>query len=102
LQLSSSPYTVLSSPLLLETQQKALTDLIVVVDVPEQVQLQRTTRRDDNDEAQVRRIMAAQMNREDRLAKADVVIDNSESLAKLELAVNKLHEELLLRSAPQA
>ena len=102
LQLSGSPYTVLSSPLLLETQQKALTDLIVVVDVPEQVQLQRTTRRDDNDEAQVRRIMAAQMNREDRLAKADVVIDNSESLAKLELAVNKLHEELLLRSAPQA
>ena len=75
-------------------------ELVVVVDVPEQVQLQRTTQRDDNDEAQVRRIMAAQMSRQDRLAKADTVIDNSRSLAELELAVNKLHEELLLRSAP--
>jgi len=98
LQLSQSPYTVLSSPLLLETQQKGLTDLVVVVDIPEHLQIQRTMQRDDNDEAQVKRIMSAQMNREDRLAKADIVIDNSESLAELERAVSKLHEELLFRS----
>ena len=37
---------------------------MVVVDVPEDLQLQRTMQRDDNDEAQVKRIMAAQMQRE--------------------------------------
>ncbi|MGB1142320.1 MAG: dephospho-CoA kinase, partial [Halioglobus sp.] len=38
---STSPYTLLSSPLLLETSQKELADLLVVVDVPEEVQLAR-------------------------------------------------------------
>ncbi|MBE9539833.1 MAG: dephospho-CoA kinase [Proteobacteria bacterium] len=99
LQASNSAYTVLSSPLLLETQQRKLADYIVVVDVPQEVQLQRTIARDDNDEAQVRRIMAAQMSRSDRLAQADIVIDNSQGLAALHFEVSQLHETLLLKSA---
>lgn len=95
---SQSPYTILSSPLLLETSQKDLTDCVVVVDVPEQVQLQRTMARDDNDEAQVKRIMAAQMAREQRLALADIVIDNSRSLADLDLTVGELHKEFLQKA----
>ena len=95
---STSPYTLLSSPLLLETSQKDLADLLVVVDVPEEVQLARTMARDDNDEAQVRRIMAAQMAREERLSRADIVIDNSRSLAALDDVVAELHKEFLQRA----
>jgi len=98
LQSSRSPYTALSSPLLLETQQKELADCLIVVDVPEEIQLRRTVQRDNNDEAQIKRIMAAQMSRDERLAMADIVIDNSNSLVDLELEVNQLHQKLLLRA----
>lgn len=95
---ADSPYTILSSPLLLETSQRQLVDCIVVVDVPEEVQLARTMARDDNDEAQVRRIMAAQLPRAERLAGADYVIDNSGPLEELDAKVGALHREFLARS----
>jgi dephospho-CoA kinase len=97
LQTSTSPYTFLSSPLLLETSQKGLCDITVVVDVPEEIQLQRTMSRDANSEAQVRNIMAAQMQREQRLALADEILRNDSSLENLRRAVVKLHEKLLAR-----
>ncbi len=93
-----SPYTILSSPLLLDTSQKSLVDCVVVVDAPEALQLQRTVQRDGNDEAQVRRIMAAQMSRVARLERADIVIDNSRSLDQLDSQVEELHKEFLLRA----
>ncbi|MCB1677154.1 MAG: dephospho-CoA kinase [Halioglobus sp.] len=95
---ATSAYVILSSPLLLETSQKDLVDCVVVVDVAPQVQLQRTMARDANDEAQVRRIMAAQMQRDERLQLADIVIDNSRSLAELDALVNELHREFLCRA----
>ena len=95
---ATSPYTILSSPLLLETSQKALVDCVVVVDVPEETQLQRTMQRDANAETQVKRIMAAQMRRQDRLELADIVIDNSRSLEELDSLVEELHKEFLLRA----
>ena len=70
----------------------------MVVDVPEELQLQRTMARDNNDAAQVRRIMAAQMPRQERLDKGDIVIDNSRSLAELDLVVEELHKEFLARA----
>ena len=98
LQSANSAYAILSSPLLLETSQGDLTDLTVVVDVPEEVQILRTMSRDSNDEEQVRRIMAAQMPREQRLEKADIVIDNSRSLGELDDVVAELHKEFLARA----
>lgn len=91
---ATSPYAVLSSPLLLEGSQREFVEHIVVVDVPESVQIARTTARDNNSEALVRSIMAAQMTREDRLAAADTVIDNSGSLDDLDPQVELLHEKL--------
>ena len=95
---STSPYTILSSPLLLETSQKQRADTIVVVDVPEEIQLARTIARDNNDADQVKRIMAAQMSRKDRLALADIVIDNSKPLDELDSVVADLHREFLERA----
>ena len=96
---SRSPYTILSSPLLLETAQRELADCIVVIDVSEEIQLQRTMQRDDNNEDQVKRIMAAQLPRQKRLDSADFVIDNSGSLADLDSQVAQLHNEFLQRAA---
>ena len=99
LRSAAPPYAVLASPLLLETSQKDYCDLVVVVDVPETVQLQRTMTRDANDEAQVRRIMAAQLDRQARLSAAGKVIDNSGSLDDLHVQVHALHAALLERFA---
>ncbi len=96
---SRSPYTLLSSPLLLESAtQRQLAALVVVVDVPEEMQLARTMQRDSNDEDQVKRIMAAQLPRQQRLARADIVIDNSGSLEALDAVVAELHKEFLQRA----
>ena len=96
---SRSPYTLLSSPLLLESAtQRDLATLVVVVDVPEAMQLARTVQRDNNDEDQVKRIMAAQLPRQQRLARADIVIDNSGSLEALDAVVAELHKEFLQRA----
>jgi dephospho-CoA kinase len=101
LEAAEGPYTVLSSPLLLEGQQRQWADWVVVVDVPEAAQLERTMIRDKNDEVLVRNIMAAQLPRHARLAQADQVIDNGGSIADLERAVNALHEDLLQRALNQ-
>ena len=98
LDASCSDYSILSSPLLLETQQKNLVDCVVVVDVPEDLQLERASARDANSKDQIRRIMAAQMSREKRLELADIVIDNSKPLTELDEIVSELHKEFLLRA----
>ncbi|MEQ6889508.1 dephospho-CoA kinase [Halomonas sp. CS7] len=77
LQAQSAPYVLLVSPLLFESGQAALVDRCLVVDVPEPVQIARTAARDDVDEAQARAIIAAQMPRQARLARADDVIENA-------------------------
>ena len=96
---ADSPYVVLSSPLLLEASQNNFVDLVVVVDVPESVQLERTMKRDDNNAELVHQIMAAQLNRDDRLGAADMVIDNSGSLENLYQQVDLLHEQLVAKAS---
>lgn len=98
---ASSPYVVLSSPLLLESGQNTFVDYVVVVDIPEKVQLERTMVRDDNSEALVKQIMAAQLDRQTRLSRADTSIKNDASLEVLYERVEKLHADLLAR-APAA
>lgn len=96
---ASSPYVVLSSPLLLESGQNTFADFVVVIDVPEAVQLKRTMARDDNSEALVKQIMAAQLDRQTRLSRADASITNDASLTELYERVEALHEDLLARAA---
>ncbi|WP_439510876.1 dephospho-CoA kinase [Marinimicrobium koreense] len=88
---AQGPYALLVSPLLFETGQDRLVDRILVVDVPESVQLARASARDGADPEQIRRIMASQMSREERLRRADDVLDNSGHLADLERQVGELH-----------
>lgn len=90
-----STYCILASPLLLETSQHQLVNRVLVVDVDETSQLQRTLQRDGSDEATIRGIIAAQMARQDRLRQADDVLDNSGDRSKLDTSVDKLHTRYL-------
>ena len=92
---STSHYCLLVNPLLLESGQGHWCDEIVVVDVSETVQIERTMARDDNSRSQVESIMAAQMTREARLEKASKVITNDQDLGSLYEQVETLHRELL-------
>ena len=95
---ASSPYVVLASPLLLESGQSSFADYVVVVDVPESVQLSRTMTRDDNSEQLVKSIMAVQLDRETRLARSDTSISNEGTLEELHTRVDALHTDLLRRA----
>jgi len=98
LSAATSPYVVLSSPLLLESGQNSFADYVVVVDVPEAVQVDRTMRRDDNSESLVKQIMAAQLDRQTRLSHADEAISNDDTLEALHTEVEALHKRLLDRA----
>lgn len=81
-------------PLLVEANLVDRFDEVIVVDVPEEVQVERLRRRDGftRDEAMAR--LAAQASRDDRLAVADHVVDNTGSLAELEASVDRLWAKL--------
>lgn len=82
-------------PLLVETGQQEAFDLVVVVDVPPEVQLARVRARDGLAEPEARARLAAQAGRDARLAVADVVITNDGSPAHLEEQVERLWRERL-------
>ena len=88
---AKSPYAIFVSPLLVEAKQSVFCNRILVVDVPEEIQLQRTVQRDNNDADQVRRIIASQASRTQRLQHADDVIENTGSLEQLRDRVEELH-----------
>ena len=96
---AQSPYAIFVSPLLLEAGQNILCDRILVVDVAEQTQISRTISRDDNDEAQVRRIISTQLPRQQRLKQATDVIENNQGLAQLDEPIEKLHQQFLAMAA---
>jgi dephospho-CoA kinase len=96
----TGPYCILSIPLLVENRANyEWVDRVLVVDVPEAVQVERLTRRDGVDEALARKMIAAQASRERRLGIADDVIVNEGSEADLAGKVAELHSRYLGLSA---
>ncbi len=92
---AKSPYVILASPLLIESNQYKLTHRVLVIDTPEELQIKRTVKRDNNNEEQVRSIINAQSSREKRLSFADDVVVNDQDLSYLHSQVNVLHERYL-------
>ena len=91
-----APYAVIVVPLLLETgSYRDIVDRVLVVDCPEKQQIARTMARSQLTEDAVRAIVAAQIPRQQRLARADDVLVNDADLAKLEARVRALHERYL-------
>jgi dephospho-CoA kinase len=96
---ATGPYVVHVVPLLIESRDyRGRIDRVLVVDCPEQTQLARVSARSGLSEEEVRRMMAAQIPRAERLAAADDVIDNSGSIDDLRRQVQALHRRYLAMS----
>jgi dephospho-CoA kinase len=87
------PWCILVIPLLAQTGLFSWIDRVLVVDVEESVQMERVMARDKISRKQAQSILDAQTSRKQRLALADDVLDNSESLEQLEIKVDKLYRK---------
>ena len=93
---SGAPYLVFVVPLLIESGSWAkLIDYLVVVDCPEETQIQRVMQRNNMTRSDVENILKAQTSRNVRLAAANAVIENQGSLDVLKSEVLSLHQQLL-------
>ncbi len=90
------PYLVFVVPLLIESGSwEGQIDHLVVVDCPEELQIERVMQRSNLSRAEVMGILKAQATRQERLAVADTVIENQGQLAELQKAVEQLHQKIL-------
>lgn len=84
-------YAIYAVPLLVETNQQARFDRILVVDVPVKTQLERLMNRDGGSKEKAQAIVDAQASREERLAIADDIIENNASIDAVQKRVSELH-----------
>lgn len=92
---AGGPYQVIVVPLLAESPMRHEMHRIVVVDVPEEMQLERLLERDGRDPAQAKRMIAAQVSRAARLAIADDIIDNGGDRSSTRGQVRELDRKYL-------
>ena len=92
---ATSPYVLWVVPLLVENQLQLKADRVLVVDVSQETQLQRTVLRDKVSRQHAEHILAAQATREARLAVADDVIDNDGAPDAIASDVAQLHAKYL-------
>ena len=90
-----TPYAILVIPLLFETDRRHTVDRVLVVDAPTEVQLHRARLRDRSSEAVISGIIAAQIDRMQRQALADDLIENNGPESELDQKVLILHQHYL-------
>ena len=90
-----APLVVYEAPLLFEVGAEKRVDRVLVVTVELELQLQRLLKRDGLDEIAARRRIDAQMPQQEKVMRADYLIDNSGSLSDLEAEVDMLWLELV-------
>ena len=98
-QATSDAVVVHDIPLLIETGQQDAFDVLVVVDVPTDVQIERLQKQRGMPEDEARSRIAAQATRTQRTGAADIVVDNTGTLRDLESRVDELWKQL---TAPEA
>ena len=91
LQSCTTSYALLIAPLLLENKLQIYTDRVLVVDIPEELQLSRTVQRDQVTLEQVRNILSSQLARAERLAQADDILLNTIPVSELKPQIQQLH-----------
>lgn len=85
------PYCLIVIPLLIETNAMNRFDRVLVVDVPEKIQLKRTIERDNSTQQLIENIIKSQVKRNYRLKYADDIIDNTLEISELKHTIKKLH-----------
>jgi len=91
----TSPYVILESPLLFETDQQQLVDGLLLIDVPVELQRQRASLRDKRSAEEIQSIIDTQMGREQRRQRADWIFDNSQDIDSIVPRVRELHQQFL-------
>lgn len=93
---ATSQYCILVAPLLLENKLTPLVNKVLVIDVDEETQINRTILRDNNSHTLIKSIIDSQISRTERLAQADDIIDNQTlSIESLKQRVNTLHQQYI-------
>jgi len=92
-------YVILVIPLLVESGDKYQQDRVLLVDIPESLQIQRVMQRDQISEQQAKQILEAQSTRQQRLDIADDVIVNSADISNLQQQIAELHRKYLALAA---
>ncbi len=95
LQQATSQYVILVAPLLFENGLDQFCDHTLLIDVPVEVQITRTTARDNISVELAKQIIASQMPRADKQQKATDTLDNNRLLSEVKIDVQKLHEKYL-------
>jgi dephospho-CoA kinase len=90
---TSSPYIILESPLLFETDQYRRINVSLLVDLPPELQKVRASKRDNVDPEQIQSIIDSQMSRQEKTALADYIFDNSLAIESIEKRVLDLHHQ---------
>lgn len=90
-----SPYCIVVVPLLFEKGWSDYFDRILVVDAEEEIQIERTMRRDHLSREEVEAIMHSQIPRQQRLESADDIIENHMNASELQQQVQRLHQNYL-------
>jgi dephospho-CoA kinase len=97
----SGPYVVHVVPLLIESPDyRRRVDRVLVVDIPEEAQVERVRLRSGLSESEVRAIMRTQVSRAERRAAADDIIDNAGDRDALRRQVAALHQKYLQFARP--
>ncbi|AZZ99552.1 dephospho-CoA kinase [Pseudoalteromonas sp. R3] len=96
---AQSDYVILSAPLLFENGLEQYCDKTLLVDVPVEVQIARTCKRDNSQRQQIERIIEAQMSRADKRDKADFILDNDQPIEAMHKQLNTLHQTFLQQAA---
>lgn len=89
----NSIYAIMVVPLLFENGLQDIVNRVLVIDVPKSVQIARTISRDSINKVQVEAILKKQISRDDRLAKADDIVDNQGQIETLKTQVLALHKK---------
>lgn len=88
-----SPYVVVDVPLLFEQHYETLFDRIVVIDCLPAHQYERVSQRDGSPSELIASIMQRQISRDERLRRADDIIENMGSLADFNNKIDALHQK---------
>jgi len=90
-----SDYCIIVVPLIFETNSSKIYDRVLVIDCDVDVQISRTSKRDNQTKSDIKNIVNKQATREQRLSIADEVIVNNGSLDLLRNEVLKIHKKYL-------
>jgi len=91
-QRSKPAFIIIAIPLLIETGAEAEFDRILVIDIPPELQVTRSSQRDHCSAELIKKIIKSQSDRQTRLKYADDIIDNSGTMADLEKEVAHLFQ----------